>query len=78
MNSKYKPKKLFIEGSIYNQWYEKLNRLIKKNCLIKTNLTLQGNEEEVKEGKRLKFLTANKLLTRLPILLAQIKAAKNS
>ena len=33
-------------------------------------LLLEGDEEEVKEGKRLKILTTKKLLTRLPILLA--------
>ena len=33
--------------------------------------------EEVKEGKGLKILTPNKLLTRLPILLAEIKAGNN-
>ena len=38
---------------------------------------LEG-DEEVKEEKRLKILTPNKLLTRLPILLAQIKAGNNS
>ena len=38
----------------------------------------EGDEEEVKEGKRSKLLTPNKLLTRLPILLAQIKAGNNS
>ena len=37
---------------------------------------LKGDEE--KEGKGLKLLTPDKLLTRLPILLAQIKAGKNS
>ena len=38
-----------------------------------SNITsLEGNEEEVKEGK------VFKLLTRLPILLAQIKATNNS
>ena len=40
-------------------------------------LPLEANEE-VKEGKGLKILTPNKLLTRLPILLAQIKAGNNS
>ena len=35
-------------------------------------------DEEVKEGKGLKILTPNKLLTRLSILLAQIKSGKNS
>ena len=39
---------------------------------------LEGDEEEVKKGKGLKIVTPNKLLTRLPILLAQIKAGNNS
>ena len=39
---------------------------------------LKGDEEEVKKGKILKKLTPNKLLTRLPILVAQIKARNNS
>ena len=34
--------------------------------------------EEVKEEKGLKILTPNKSLTRLPILLAQVKAGNNS
>ena len=33
---------------------------------------LKYDEEEVKERKGLKVLTPNKLLTRIPILLAQI------
>ena len=33
--------------------------------------------EEVKEGTRIKNLTPNKLLTRLPVLLSQIKAGNN-
>ena len=39
---------------------------------------LEGDEEEVQQEKGLKILTSNKLLTRLPILLAQIKAGNNS
>ena len=39
--------------------------------------SLNGDEEEVKEGKGLKILTSNKLLTRLSILLAQINAENN-
>ena len=35
-------------------------------------------DERVKERKGLKILTPNKLLTRLSILLAQIKARNNS
>ena len=38
---------------------------------------LEGNEK-VKEGRGLKILTPNKLLTRFQILLAQIKAVSNS
>ena len=35
-------------------------------------------DEEVKEGIGLKILTPNKLLTRLSILIVQIKAGNNS
>ena len=38
----------------------------------------EGDPEEIKEGKGLKISTPNKLLTRLPILLAKIKAGNNS
>ena len=38
---------------------------------------LEGNEE-IREGKGLKTLTLKKLLTRLLILLAQIKHGNNS
>ena len=40
--------------------------------------SIEGDEEELREGKRIKVLTRSKLLTRLPILLAQIKAGNNS
>ena len=39
---------------------------------------LEGDEEELKEGKGVKILTPNKLLTRLLMLLTQIKAGSNS
>ena len=39
---------------------------------------LEDDDEEEKEVKRLRILTPNKFLTRLPILLAQIKAGNNS
>ena len=38
----------------------------------------ESAEEELKELKRLKIVTPNKLLTRVPILLAQIKTGTNS
>ena len=40
--------------------------------------SLETDEEKVKKRKGLKILTPKKLLTRLPILVAQIKAGKNS
>ena len=48
--------------------------------MIKIYLTyhLEDNEEKVKEEKRLKILSSNKLLTRFAIMLALIKAQKNS
>ena len=39
---------------------------------------LEDNEEKVKEGKAIKILTQRKLITRLPVLLAQIKAGNDS
>ena len=39
---------------------------------------LKRNEEEEKEGKAVKSLTPNKLLTRFPMLLAQVKTGNNS
>ena len=39
---------------------------------------LEGDEEEVKEKKELKTLTPKKLLTKLLILLTQIKTGSNS
>ena len=41
-------------------------------------MPLLEGDEDVKEGKELKILTPNKLLTELPILLAQIKTGNNS
>ena len=38
---------------------------------------LEIYEKKVKDGKVLKIFTLNKLLTRLPILLRQIKSGKN-
>ena len=39
---------------------------------------IEVDEEEVREGKGLKILTPNKLLSSLSVLLAQIKAKNNS
>ena len=64
----------------------KKSRLIKKNWLNKeknVNLSdmpppLESEEEEMKERKRLKILTPNKLLSRLPIWLVQMIVGNNS
>ena len=42
------------------------------------NIPPLESDEEVKEGKGLKILTPNELLSRLPIFLVQIKAGSNS
>ena len=39
-------------------------------------LSLEGDQKL--EGKRIKIFTPNKLLTKLPVLFAQIKAGNNS
>ena len=41
-------------------------------------MPLLEGDEEVKEGKWIKISTPNKLLARLPILLAEIKVGNNS
>ena len=41
-------------------------------------MLLPEGDEEVKEGKGLKILTPNKVLIKLSIILAQIKAGNNS
>ena len=38
---------------------------------------LEGDEKEVQEGRWLKVLTPNKLLTRIVLLLAQVKVGNN-
>ena len=45
---------------------------------IEDLLPRQGDEKKWKEEKGLKILTPKKSLSRLPILLAQIKAGNNS
>ena len=75
MNSKYNPIKSTLDTYNYKRWFKESN-----------GSTLKGDEEEwdhllpkeadkeVKEGKGIKILTPSKLLTRLPVLLAQSKA----
>ena len=50
----------------------------KEESIDSSDMPLLEGDEEVKEGKGLKILTPNKLLTRLSVLLAQIRAGINS
>ena len=79
-------KKLVLnnDSEMYNNYYPKMNfnmqtvwkKIIKKHSRQKLdNLTPPEDDEvKVKERKELKILTPNKLLTRLPVFLAQTKA----
>ena len=71
------PKNIFLKGCDYSVWSEES---IDKEELtdIQQMPQLEGDEDEVEKEKGLKVLTSNKLLTRLPILLVQIKARNNS
>ena len=51
---------------------ERLDEFDKESRDI-SNIPVLERDKKVKEGKGLKMLTQNKLLTRLPILLAQTK-----
>ena len=62
---------LFFDGCSYDNWYDNSNDK-------KSSVSLEGDVEKVKEGKGSKILTPNKLLTRLPVLLAQMKSGNNS
>ena len=90
MDPKYKLEELFLEKYNYDSWTEneessdttricgKEESSDEKSTDLPPMPILEGDGEEVKEGKGLKLVTPNKLLTRLPILLAQIKVRNNS
>ena len=85
MKRKYDPTKLFLQKYNYDAWFKNEELIDKEESSDKEESTdlppmpsLEGHEEEAKEGKGLKILTLNKLLTILPILSAQIKTGKNS
>ena len=74
---------MFLETYKYEDWYKNKKSVNtrrkndKEEPVDLSDITPLEGDEEVKERKGLKNLTPNKLLTRLPILLAQIKAGKN-
>ena len=78
MSFKFKPINLKIKGYDYCKLYnETSDEDYEEEYVDLSDMPpLESDEGKVKEGKGLK--TPNKLLTRLSILLAQIKAANNS
>ena len=80
MDPKYDSINLTLDAYDYDEWYTEesdysIVKVIKKKI---DNLPPLEGDKEVKERKWLKILTLNKLLTRLPVLLAQIKTGNNS
>ena len=77
--------KLFFETYNYDIWFEneestdRTRKSYKEESKHLYGMPLVEGDEEVNEGKGLKILTPNRLLlTKLPILLEQIKAGNNS
>ena len=68
----------------YDEWFQEKSddSTVKGDILKIDNLSsmplLEDDKEQEKEGKGIKILTQNKLLTRLPALLLQIKVENNS
>ena len=80
MGLKYDPTNLILDAYNYDKWYtEESEYSTAKNDEEKLDdLPPLEDYKEVKERRGLKILTTNKLLTRLSVLLAQIKTGYNS
>ena len=78
MKLKYNPKKLFLKAYNYGVRFESEKSTDKEESTDLPPMPTPECDEKVKERKRLKIFTPNKLLIRLPILLGQLKAANNS
>ena len=74
---KYDPNSLFLKSCNYDPWFENEESINRKESVVLSHIPLL-EVDKVKEEKGLKNLTPNKLLTRLPKLLVQIKPGKNS
>ena len=68
MNLKYDPATLKLDAYNYDEWYTEESDLSDKEEL--DDSPPLGGDEEGKEGQGLKIFPSNKLLTRLPVLLA--------
>ena len=67
---KFKPINLKLKDYDYDRWFTEEEKELEDEEELHDLPPVEGDKEEVKEG--------NKLLTRLLILLAQIKAGNNS
>ena len=69
----YQILKKFLKGYDYSVWSQNKEESTDKEEFVDLSdmPPLKGDEEEVKEGKGVKILPPNILLTRLPILLAE-------
>ena len=81
LGNKYDPINLLFKAYNYDVWFESeespdTTKTDKKSTDFPPMQLLEG-DEEVKEGNWFKILTSNKLLTRLSISLAKIKAGNN-
>ena len=80
--SRYGPTNLFLKTYNYvcfeNIEPNDTTKIGEESTDLSPMAALEGDEEEVKQGKELKILTLNKLLNTLPVLLPQIKAGNNS
>ena len=78
---KYDTTNLFLNTYNYNLWFENEELTDREKSVDLSDMPLiEGDKEEIKEGKGLKVLTPKRLLTRPPILLCYIiiKAVNNS
>ena len=66
---------LTLDAYDYEEWFKNEDE---ESADIPSIPPLEGNREKVEEGKRFKMLIPNKLLTRLLISFAEIKAGNNS
>ena len=84
LGNKYVPINLFLKTCHYNVWFEnkKLTDTTSRKSSKNESVDLSDmppleGDKEVKDGEGSEILTSNKLLTRLPISLAQIKVGNN-
>ena len=78
LGSKYDPVNLFFKIYNYDDWFKNEELVDKEESVDLPHMQPLECDEKLQKGKGLKSLTPKKLLIRLPILLAQIKAGKNS